>query len=156
MHTGEYYNQQEEQSEIMARRRKIRAIDLGTNWAAVALISFIGFWILLTDIGTYQSEKIFHRMINDGITVDELQDPYMKRGMERNQQYRGTSETEFFIAKWKWRFAIYLAAIGLPLIVASIRAFRYDHFRANWLYFFLVGLSIAYAIYFYGKFSHLW
>lgn len=156
MHTGEYYNQQEEQSELLAKRRKIRRWDLGTNWVAVMLISFIGFWILLTDIETYQSEKIFYRMINDGITVQEITDPYMKRGMERNQQYLGATPTSFFIAKWKWRVLIYLGAILLPLGVATNRALRYDRFSANWLYFLLIGVSIAYAVYFYGRFSHFW
>ncbi|HEX2899910.1 MAG TPA: hypothetical protein VHS96_09350 [Bacteroidia bacterium] len=155
MNTGEYYNAQDEASERLSRKRRNQGIDLAVNWLAFVLLSFAGFWVLLTDIDTYQSEKLYYRMLNDGVTVEET-DPYMAKGMTRNLQFKGESITTFFIAKWKWRVPVYLLLIILPIFVAGYRAWRYNRVRLGWAYVATAALSFTYFIYFWGRMHGYW
>jgi hypothetical protein len=156
MNTGEYYNAQEEASDRRARRKRMRAIDLGFNWLFFVLLSLTGFWIFFTDIDTYQGEKLSYRMVKDGVKVEEADSPYMAEGMRRNMQYKDATPFQFFVAKWKGRVPIYIGLIILPLLVTGVRAIRYDRIRMNWAYFPLVALAFAYFIYFWGRMHGWW
>lgn len=155
MNTGEYYNQQEEAKDRHARKRRNRGIDLGVNWAVFVVLSLTGFWIFTTDIDTYQSEKLFFRMLNDGVSVEET-DPYMARGMTRNLQFKGYTNTEFFIAKWKWRVPVYLLVILLPVMIAGYRAWKYHRVHITWIYVVSALLSFGYFVYFWGRMRGMW
>lgn len=156
MNTGEYYNAQLEEAERQAKKRRLRRIDLYVNWLAFVLLSLAGFWILLTDIDTYQTEKIFYRMVNDNVQPEEVESPYMVAGMKRNMRYKGMSMTAFFFSKWKNRAPIYLLFVVLPIGVAGFRAWRYGRVSLNWAYYPLVLLGFAYFIYFYGRWHAMW
>ena len=155
MNTGEYYNQQEEAKDRQARKRRNRSIDLGLNWVVFVVLSLTGFWILLTDIDTYQSEKLFFRMLNDGVSVEET-DPYMARGMTRNMEFKGASQTTFFIAKWKWRIPVYLLLMLTPVLIAGYRAWKYHRVQITWLYVISSVLSLGYFVYFWGRMNGKW
>ncbi len=123
----------------------------------MAVIAFSGYLIIETDVDTYQGERLFFKMLNDGVTFEEASEsPYMEQGMRRNMQYKGVSGTDFFIAKWKWRIPIYLFCIFLPLIVSFSRALSKDRSRWNWAYFTMLALSFGYGIYFMGRWKGWW
>ena len=155
MNTGEYYNQQEVDKERQAIKRRNRGIDLGVNWVVFVVLSLTGFWILLADIDTYQSERLFFRMLNDGVSIQET-DPYMAKGMTRNLQFKGVSNFAFFVAKWKWRVPVYILLILVPVLIAGYRAWKYHRVQITWVYVFTSVLSFAYFVYFWGRMRGKW
>lgn len=158
MSSSEGYNSSSEEAEERQLQRKRRYLwDTGINWTFFALMAIIGFWIIETDVDTYQSERLFYKMLHDGVTLEEAaDDPYMQAGMKRNYQYKDASPTDFFIAKWKWRIPIYVGCIILPILVAFMRVISRNRRRWNWAYYPFVAIGLAYWIYFMGRWSGKW
>jgi hypothetical protein len=156
MGSENFNSSQEDQSEQQRQRIKRYRIDTIINWIFLVLVSIIGYWIIETDIDTYQSEKLFYRMLNDGVTIEEAGDPYMQRGMTRNLPYKGVSKQAFFLAKWQWRIPVYLGCIFLPLLVGFVRVRSKSRRRWNWPYYALMIASIGYGIYFWGRWTAKW
>lgn len=147
----------EDQAERQQRRKRIYVLDTALNWILVAVVAFSGYLIIETDVDTYQGERLFFHMLNDGVTFEEAaESPYMEQGMRRNMQYKGVSSTDFFIAKWKWRFPIYITCIFLPLFVAFFRALSKDRRRWTWAYIPLIILNIGYSVYYAGRWKGWW
>ena len=157
MSASENYNSNgEDQTDRQAQRQRRYSIDTALNWLFLCLVAFIGVWIIETDIDTYQSEKPYMRMVNDGITADQVPDEYTKRGLERNLPNKGMAPGDFFVLKWKWRVLVYLGCIFIPLLVGFLRVISKDRIRWNWAYFPMILVSISYGIYFWGRWTNLW
>lgn len=154
--TENYNSREEEPSERQLRRQRRYRLDTAFNWIFLSLVALIGYWVVETDIDTYQSEKLFLRMLNDGVSVQEASDPFYQRGMERNMSFKGQSESEFFVAKWKWRIPVYVVCFLVPIIVGFARVRSKDRRRWNWAYFPSIVLSLGYGIYFWGRWTNKW
>jgi hypothetical protein len=153
----DYQLQEQEDSEDLRKRRRRYQWDTGINWVFIVLLTLFGVQLLEYDVFTYHSEKMFFQRLNDGVLIEEAEDPYMKAGMERNLKYKGKSNSAFFFAKWSRRAPIYLGAIVLPLVVALARVFRRKNKRGlDKFYYPLGGLAIIYVIYFFGRVYHYW
>ena len=153
----EYQSSEEDQAESLLKRRRRYQWDTALNWAFLAFVAIVGYTVIESDVDTYQAERLSYKLVNDGVTLEEQAgDPYMQAGMKRNMHFKGASVTTFFIAKWKWRFAIYLVAIIAPLVVAFARVRSKDRRRLNWIYYSLMAIAILYPIYFWGRWFGLW
>jgi hypothetical protein len=151
-----YTSREEDHSDSQLKRIRKYKIDTLLNWFFLAFVSIAGFLIVETDVDTYQGEKLFFRMLKDGVSLQEVEDPYMRGGMERNMKFKELSSNDFFVMKWKTRVLIYLGVIFLPLFVAFMRVRSKDRSRWNWAYFPLIVASVGYALYFAGRWNGWW
>lgn len=147
----------EDQAEIRARRERRYRIDTAINWIFVIFVVLVGYRVIETDIDLYQGERLYFKMLNDGVSLEEAaESPYMQEGMRRNMHFKGQSGMTFFMAKWKWRVPIYLGCIFIPLGLAFFRVISKDRRRWNWAYYLFGTISIAYAVYFWGRWANMW
>ncbi len=153
----EYQTSDEDQAELYQKRRRWYQWDTGLNWLFLAFVAIVGYTIIESDVDTYQGERLSYKLVNDGVTLEEQAgDPYMQAGMKRNMHFKGVSATQFFIAKWKWRFAVYLAVMIIPMVVAFARVRSKDRRRYNWIYYSLVAVAILYPAFFWGRWGGFW
>jgi hypothetical protein len=158
MERSNYYNNLREQDDPVEVRKKKRRyqIDVAVNWTFIVLLAMFGYQVLEYDVDTYQSEKIYVRMLNDGVKIEEVESPYVKAGMERNLKYIGSSKREFFFAKWIRRMPVYLGLIILPLIVAQARVLNRRKNRFDKFYYPLVAVALLYGVYYWGRIHNFW
>lgn len=150
-------NQRLAESDDKSRARRLYQIDVAINWILIGVIALVGYWIIEKDVDTYQTEKTYVRLLNDGVTEEEYaHDQRLQQGIRRNVQYKGMTPNEFFIEKWKWRVPIYLVTIFLPMFVAFRRVLSSDLRKWNWMYFPLVAMSLGYGVYQWGKWKGKW
>jgi hypothetical protein len=152
-----YDNGQDEQTDVLGKRRRLSRIDAAINWGLVSVMALVGFWIIETDIDLYQRERLFFKMVNDGVVAaDHPESAKMQEGLLRNSHFKGQSGMAFFIAKWKLRGPGYFVCVLLPLAIAFFRGISKQRHRWNLFYYIFSPLSLIYMVYYWGHWIKFW
>jgi hypothetical protein len=155
--SANYDSGQEDQTDVLGKRRRQSRIDAAINWGLVSVIALVGFWIIETDIDLYQHERLFFKLLSDGVTAaDHPESLETQEGLLRNSHFKGQSGTAFFIAKWKLRAPSYFICVLVPLGIAFFRGIRKQRNRWNWAYYFFSALSLIYMVYYWGHYMTYW
>lgn len=122
------------------------------NWAVVIAILAVGGWKLEQDWSWYKSELLFFHSIQDGLTPADLEDNFMKRGLERNMVHKDLTEQSFFWTKWRPKLPIYIIGLFIPFLIGAIRLRRKGYQRFNIPYYIGIVVFLAAAGYFFAQF----